>query len=148
MNENDIQVQVEYYANLPYKIVVERYDDQGAYYVARVVELPDLLMTGETPAEAIAELESVKPDWIKTYLELGNKMPEPLDLRSHSGNIRLRMEPSLHSSLAFMAELEGVSLNQYMISKLSHALGIEECCQVKPRKSSSVKKSRTTKQAV
>ena len=139
MNENDIRTQVEYYANLPYKVVVERCDDQGTYYVARVVELPDLLMTGDNPAEAIAELESVKRDWMKTHLELGNKMPELLNLRSHSGNIRVRMEPSLHSSLALMAELEGVSLNQYMVSKLSHAVGIEEGRQVSHKKAKAAK---------
>lgn len=134
MNENNIQTQVEHYANLPYTVVIERCNDQGTYYVARVVELPDLLMTGDTPTEAVTELENVKRDWIKTHLELGNKMPEPLNLRSHSGNIRVRMEPSLHSSLAFMAELEGVSLNQYITSALSHAVGREERRHVKPRK--------------
>jgi predicted RNase H-like HicB family nuclease len=139
MNEKDIQAQVEHYANLPYKVIIERCDDQGTYYVARVVELPDLLMTGDTPEEAIAELESVKRDWMKTYLELGNKMPEPLDLRSHSGNIRVRMEPSLHSSLALMAELEGVSLNQYMVSRLSHAVGIEESRKTNRQKAKSTR---------
>jgi predicted RNase H-like HicB family nuclease len=134
MNENNIQTQVEHYASLPYTVVIERCNDQGTYYVARVVELPDLLMTGDTPTEAVTELENVKRDWIKTHLELGNKMPEPLNLRSHSGNIRVRMEPSLHSSLAFMAELEGVSLNQYITSALSHAVGREERRHVKPRK--------------
>jgi predicted RNase H-like HicB family nuclease len=139
MNEKDIQAQVEHYANLPYKVIIERCDDQGTYYVARVVELPDLLMIGDTPEEAIAELESVKRDWMKTYLELGNKMPEPLDLRSHSGNIRVRMEPSLHSSLALMAELEGVSLNQYMVSRLSHAVGLEESHKVNHQKAKSTR---------
>lgn len=65
------------YTNPPYTITIERRDDQGTYYVARVVELPDLLMTGNTPQEAVAELESVKREWIETYLELGNKMPQP-----------------------------------------------------------------------
>ena len=124
--ETDIESQVEHYANLPYKTIVERCDDQGVYYVARVVELPDLIMTGNTPAEAINELEQVKRDWIKTYLELGNKMPVPLQLRRHSGNLRIRVEPSLHSTLALMAELEGVSLNQYLVSTISHAVGIEQ----------------------
>lgn len=124
--EKDIESQVEHYANLPYTIIVERSDDQGVYYLARVVELPDLIMTGSTPAEAISELEQVKRDWIKTYLELGNKMPAPLQLRRHSGNLRIRVEPSLHSRLALMAELEGVSLNQYLVSAISHAVGVEQ----------------------
>jgi len=73
---------VEYYANLPYTITVEKEDDcRGAYYTARVIELPDLLMTGATPGEAIAELESAKREWIEEYLKLGNKMPKPLKSR-------------------------------------------------------------------
>jgi antitoxin HicB len=126
MSKKDISKEVEYYANLPYQIVIEKWEDQGGYYAARVVELPGLLMTGDTPAEAIAELEDVKRDWIETYLELGNKMPEPLNLRSHSGNIRVRMEPSLHSDLALFAELEGVSLNQFITTALSQAVGVEK----------------------
>jgi predicted HicB family RNase H-like nuclease len=122
----DINEQVEHYAALPYKVIVEYCADQEGYYIARVLELPDLIMTGDTPEEAISDLEKVKRDWIKTYLELGNRMPEPLQLRSHSGNIRVRMEPTLHSALAEMAEVEGISLNQYIATALSRAVGQQE----------------------
>ena len=51
------------YANLPYTVTVEPQDDgQGIYYVARVVELPDLFMTGATREEALSELEKAKQD--------------------------------------------------------------------------------------
>lgn len=123
--------QVKHYSNLPYTYVIERHDDQGTYYVARIVELPDLFMVGDTPAGAIAELESVKEEWIQTYLELGNKMPRPLRLRNYKGKYPLRMQPSLHEALALRAELEGVSINQYMISALSRTIGREEAKQVK-----------------
>lgn len=115
--------QVEHYANLPYTVVVTEDDAHGIYYIAEVLELPNLVMTGDTPAEAIAELEAVKRDWIETYLELGNKMPEPLQLRKYSGKINLRIPSSLHKIIAKMAELEGISLNQYMVSVLSKAAG-------------------------
>jgi len=130
----DLKKQVEYYTNLPYTITVERLDDQGTYYVARYIELPDLLMTGDTPEEALAELESVKPEWIETHLELGNKMPPPLKGRRYSGEYRLRMQPSLHEAAALMAEMEGVSLNQYTVMALSRAVGQDEVRQSKPRK--------------
>jgi predicted HicB family RNase H-like nuclease len=122
----DLKNQAEYYANLPYTITIERRDDQGAYYVARVVELPDLLMTGVTPEEAVAELESVKKEWIATYLELGNKMPPPLKMRSLSGKFQIRLSPTLHEALALRAELDGVSLNKYINSALSRAVGQDE----------------------
>lgn len=122
----DLKNQIDYYANLPYTLVIERRDDQSNYYIARFVELPDLFMVGDTREEAIAELESVKREWIETYLELGNKMPEPLQLRNYSGNYPLRMQPSLHKALTFLAELEGVSINQYMVSALSSFVGRNE----------------------
>lgn len=129
--DKGLKSQVKYYADLPYTYVIEKRNDQGTYYVARVVELPDLFMVGDTPAEAITELESVKEEWIQIYLGLGNKMPEPLKLRNYRGNYPLRMQPSLHEELALRAELEGVSINQYMVSALSRTVGREEANQAK-----------------
>jgi antitoxin HicB len=123
MVKEDIKAQAEYYSQLPYTIVVERADDQGVYYVARILELDGLIMTGETPEEAVSELEAVKKEWIESYLELGNKMPKPLKSRKYSGQYRIRMEPSLHESLTMLAELEGVSLNQFMVTRLAQVTG-------------------------
>jgi antitoxin HicB len=103
--------------------------------LALVIELPGLMMTGDTPAEAIADLESVKREWIETYLKLGNKMPEPLHYRHYSGKVILRMPPSLHEKLVQAAELEGISFNQYMVFALSMAAGREEVL-IKERKAS------------
>ena len=129
-----IQNRVEYYANLPYTITVEKEDDgRGVYYTARVIELPDLLMTGVTPGEAVAELESVKREWIEEYLKLGNKMPKPLKSRKYSGKVILRIPPSLHETLVKIAELEGVSFNQYMVSSLSKSVGGDEAIRKKKR---------------
>ncbi|MBM3150462.1 MAG: type II toxin-antitoxin system HicB family antitoxin [Chloroflexi bacterium] len=129
-----IQNRVEYYANLPYTITVEKEDaGRGAYYTARVIELPDLLMTGATPGEAVAELESVKREWIEEYLKLGNKMPRPLKSRKYSGKVILRIPPSLHETLVKVAELEGVSFNQYMVASLSKSVGRDEAVRKKKR---------------
>jgi predicted HicB family RNase H-like nuclease len=128
------QDRVEYYANLPYTITVEKEDDgRGVYYTARVIELPDLLMTGVTPGEAVVELESVKREWIEEYLKLGNKMPKPLKSRKYSGKVILRIPPSLHETMVKIAELEGVSFNQYMVSSLSKSVGRDEVVRKKKR---------------
>ncbi|MBM3158036.1 MAG: type II toxin-antitoxin system HicB family antitoxin [Chloroflexi bacterium] len=125
-SNGSLREKVEYYANLPYTVFVEPRDDgKGTYFVARVVELPDLLMTGNTVEEAVQELEAVKHEWIESFLTLGNKMPLPLKSRHYSGKVILRMPPSLHESLMFQAEKEGVSLNQYLVASLSHTLGFK-----------------------
>lgn len=42
------------------------------------------------------------------------------ELEEYSGRLVLRLPRSLHKLLKQEAEIEGVSLNQYMIYKLSH----------------------------
>lgn len=119
--------EVERYASLPYTIMLEPQDDgKGVYYVARVVELPDLFMTGDTAEEALVELEAVKRDWIAEYLRLGNKMPRPLRSRNYSGKMIVRMPPSLHETLTKLAEIERVSVNQYMVAALALCAGRDE----------------------
>ncbi len=123
--KSDIEEKARYYAGLPYTTTVEYVAEQDGYYVAKVLELDTLIMTGNTPAEAVAELESVKEEWFETQLELGNSIPPPIKSRKFSGQYRLRMEPSLHQKLTLLAEHEGVSLNQYIVTKLAMVAGGE-----------------------
>lgn len=46
-------------------------------------------------------------------------MPEPISDGDFSGNLRVRMPKSLHKNLSQAAKIEGVSLNRYLIHKLS-----------------------------
>jgi antitoxin HicB len=120
-----VEKDLKYYAKLPYTIILERHDDQGTYWVARVAELPHCLIHGDTPEEAIKEIEEVKMDWIQSNLEDGLPIPEPTSTK-YSGQIRVRMPPSLHQLLAQRASNEGVSLNQYMVAGLARAVGLDE----------------------
>lgn len=133
--KKDLKAQVEYYAGLPYHVIIEQRDDgKGPYYVARLLELPGCIMDGETPEEALQELKDIKREWIQANLEAGNKMPDPITSHNYSGNIVLRLPSSLHETLAKVARIEGVSLNQYMVSTLARAVGRDEVL-IKERKS-------------
>ncbi|MEK7281751.1 MAG: type II toxin-antitoxin system HicB family antitoxin [Chloroflexota bacterium] len=127
---------VGYYAKLPYTIILEQWDDgKGPYWVARVAELPHCLLHGDTPEEAVKEIEEVKMDWIKSNLRRGLPVPEPRP-RKYSGQIRLRITPSLHKLLTYRAETEGMSLNQYMATVLATSAGTAiEYPRARPRKS-------------
>jgi len=117
---------LEYYTALPYTIILEQWDDgSGPYWVARVAELPHCLIHGNTPEEAVREIEDVKNDWIKSNMRRGLPIPEPRP-RQYSGQIRLRITPSLHKLLAYRAETEGMSLNQYMATALAASAGTIE----------------------
>lgn len=123
MKIKETQKDLEYYAKLPYRIIIEAWGDgEGPYYVARVAELPHCMIHGDTPEEALREIEEVKRDWIKSSLERGIRIPEPTPLKN-SGQISLRIPPSLHKLLADRAMIEGVSLNQYMNAALASAVG-------------------------
>jgi antitoxin HicB len=120
------ELNLEYYAKLPYTTILEEWDDgDGPYYVARVAELPHCMIHGATPQEAVEELEEVKLDWIRSNLERGLKIPEPRKTRC-SGQIRLRIPASLHKTLSDRAMIEGVSLNQFMTTALARAVGVDE----------------------
>ncbi len=122
--KGNINKGLEYYAKLPYTVIVEQWDDgEGPYWVARVAELPHCLIHADTPEEAIREIEEVKLDWIKSNLERGLPIPEPRP-REYSGQIRLRISPSLHKQLTYRAETEGMSLNQYMATTLATSVGM------------------------
>ncbi len=122
--KGDIEKKLEYYEKLPYTVLVEQYDDgKGPYWVARVAELPHCLIHADTPEQAVKEVLEVKMDWIKSSLERGLPIPEPRP-RKYSGQIRLRISPSLHKLLTYRAETEEMSLNQYMATALAMSAGV------------------------
>lgn len=126
MKECEKEKDLAYYYSLPYRVILETWDDgNGPYYVARIAELPHCMIHGDSPEEAVREIEEVKKDWIKSNYERGLKIPEP-ELPSYSGQIRLRIPPFLHRGLAERAELEGTSLNQFMTAALAKAVGWDQ----------------------
>ncbi|MBM7644446.1 antitoxin HicB [Scopulibacillus daqui] len=109
---------MNYYMNLPYSIIIKRVNDEsGRYYFADILELDGCHSHGNTPEEAYKNVHEAMEGWLKTKLDFGDPIPEPKE--EYSGRINLRMPKSLHQKLAIQAEMEGVSLNQYMIYKLS-----------------------------
>ncbi len=122
--KGNIEKELEHYAKLPYTLIVEQWDEGGgSYWVARIAELPHCLIHADTPEEVIKEIQEVKMDWIRSNLERGLRIPEPRP-RRYSGQIRLRISPSLHKLLTYRAETEGISLNQYMATALATSVGI------------------------
>jgi len=118
-----VRKNLEYYEKLPYRIILEQWDDgEGPYWVAQVAELPHCSIHGATPEEALSEIQEVKRDWFKSNLERGLKIPEPVSYK-YSGHIRLRIPPSLHKLLRDRALAEDISLNQYMTSALASSVG-------------------------
>jgi predicted RNase H-like HicB family nuclease len=101
-----------------YSIVIQ-YSDDDEGYIATMPELPGVSAFGKTPVEAAKEVETAKNAMIEIYNEDGCHLPEPDKLKDFSGQLRIRIPKSLHTSLHFDAKKEGVSLNSYISMLLS-----------------------------
>ena len=94
--------------NYSYRAVWSAEDEA---YVATSAEFPGATAFGETPDEAIRELQIAITGITEVMLEDGQQLPEPFVVPEHSGQFRLRLPKSIHAQLAYRADVEGVSAN-------------------------------------
>lgn len=104
------------YANI-YSYSVE-YDQEDNIHIARCAELPSLAAHGDTQEAAFKEIKKVVLMTLKWMSDDKEEIPEPFGLHKFSGEFRVRMPPEKHRKIAIEANLQGVSMNQYIVSKL------------------------------
>ena len=75
---------------------------------------------GMLPQEEPDETDRIMLEAAKEHNGEEMKLEDFKSLMEYSGNISLRVPRSLHKELAEAAKVEGVSLNQYALYKLSH----------------------------
>ena len=92
---------------------------EGGGYFVKIPDLPGCMSQGRTVEEALANIREAKELWLAGALECGMEIPKPAEPRRYSGDVVLRMSGSLHRRLSRAAEREGVSLNQYIVARLS-----------------------------
>ena len=71
-------------------------------------------------------IEIARLMWLEVAYEDSQDIPLPRELDQYSGKFFIRTPKSLHSRLDQLADMEGVSLNQFLVSTLSKAVGQEE----------------------
>lgn len=107
---------------LPYTLVLKR--DGSDSVIARVKELEGCVADGQDELDAIANLTTMKELWFSAALEAGQPIPMPeVDEQLPSGKFLTRLPRSLHKALIDLAEYEGVSLNQLVLTALTDAAG-------------------------
>ena len=92
-------------------------EDEG--YIALVPDLSGCSAWGETEEQALHEVQEASKAWIKAATKVGHVIPEPSLASNFSGKFVMRVPKSLHARLSRKAKVEGVSLNQYVLSLLS-----------------------------
>ena len=98
----------------------EEWSGEDRAYVARCLEFPSLAAHGATAADALTELRKVVAASLKDLEASDEPVPEPLGSRDYSGKLVLRLPRELHREVSIRAAEEGVSLNQYLVSRLAH----------------------------
>jgi antitoxin HicB len=111
---------IEYYLGLPY--TRELIPDTNGKWFIRIKELPNCFSQGDTPEEAFRMIEDALRGWLEVELEENENIPEPHE-EEYSGKFNTRIPRSLHRKVVEAAENEGVSLNQWIVSILSEAVG-------------------------
>ena len=112
---------VEDYLSLPYTIQLRQYED-GTFF-AEVAELPGCMTEADTAEEVVEMIKDAMAGWIEVALSEGLPIPEPAAEPEYSGRFLVRTPKSLHRDLVRRARVEGASLNQFVVTTLSRALG-------------------------
>ncbi len=121
---------LDYSMKLPYRMEIEPIpENEGGGYCVSIPQLGRyaLRADGETPDEALRNLEDVKRDLFASYLEEGVEIPEPEpDEEAYSGKFLVRIPRTLHRELALKAKENRVSLNQFVAFLLARGCEIEK----------------------
>jgi predicted HicB family RNase H-like nuclease len=105
--------------------IVDRYvyrvtwseDDQE--FVGLCAEFPSLSHLDKDDAKAYAGIKTLVRDIVEDMLTTNEEPPKPINDRSFSGNLRLRMPPAMHQRLAIRAAEEKTSINRLILEQLS-----------------------------
>lgn len=112
---------IAYYLGLPY--TRELIPEPSGIWFSRIKELPYCMSQGNSPEEALHNLDEAMCLWLEGELEDGEAIPEPREEEEYSGKFNTRVPKSLHRKLVDAADREGVSLNQWIATALAEALG-------------------------
>jgi antitoxin HicB len=115
---------IEYYFHLKYPVTLHPALEGG--YAVEIEDLPGCISQGETIEEAMEMIEEARRLWLESAYEDGLDIPVPRNEDDYSGKFNVRFPKSLPRKLDQLAVHEGVSLNQYLVSTLSHVVGLEE----------------------
>ena len=93
------------------------YDDDDGILHGRIAGIQDVVSFHGKSVEALkAAFREAVDDYIATCAKIGKK-PQ----KSYSGQMMLRIDPTVHANAALAAELSGKSLNQWSEEVLAKA---------------------------
>lgn len=112
------------------------WSEEDGEYMVTCPAFPGLSAFGETEEEALAEAKIALGLFIESYEGRGIPLPEPQTVQRYSGQFRVRLAKSLHAQAVRLAEVNNISLNQFVASAVeakvtAQNIGAEVCKEVK-----------------
>ncbi|GAB3697856.1 type II toxin-antitoxin system HicB family antitoxin [Mariniluteicoccus flavus] len=90
-------------------------------FVATCLEMPSLSWLADTQEGALSGLRDLVGEVVDDLTRAGESVPEPFATRAYSGKFNVRVGEHLHRQLSMNAAQEHLSLNQYLVRRLSDA---------------------------
>jgi len=94
------------------------WSEEDEVYIGRCLEFPGLAAHSHSPEDVLKEIKVVVQETLIWLAEDKKEAPVPLGKKKFKGNLSLRVPPALHRELAIKSAEEGVSVNQYILSRL------------------------------
>jgi predicted RNase H-like HicB family nuclease len=95
-------------------------------YVATCPAFPGLSALGETEEEALVEAKVALGAVLEACKREGIEIPDAELADSFSGQFRVRLPKSLHRQASQLAAVDGISLNQLVISAVEQRVGTRQ----------------------
>ncbi|MDR2163741.1 MAG: type II toxin-antitoxin system HicB family antitoxin [Clostridiales Family XIII bacterium] len=96
------------------------WSEEDKAHIAHCLEFPSIMTHGNTPGKALKAAEHAVTAAIEWMREDGEAVPEPFGTKNYKGNLTLRIPSDIHRKVAIRAAEEGVSINQYILSRISY----------------------------
>lgn len=113
MTQTVVRPEISHYA---YRVVWSAEDQE---FVATVAEFPSLSWLAGSQLEALQGLEALVAEVLADLETEGEELPQPLAERPFSGKLNLRLGSDLHRQVALRAAELGLSINTYLVRKVS-----------------------------
>lgn len=115
---------LEEYMTLNYEIVLRQLtEDDGGGWMATIPQLGSYTFVGDgnTPAEALANLEQLKRYLFEEALKKGTEIPLPIEptFEKYSGKFMVDIPIALHKELSNGAKENNVKMNEYLVYLLT-----------------------------
>jgi predicted RNase H-like HicB family nuclease len=94
------------------------WSEEDGCHIARCLEFPSLAAHGDSVDAALREIEFVVQETITWLREEREPVPDPFGMKKFRGHLTLRVPAEKHRELAIRSAEEGVSVNQFILSRL------------------------------